>query len=301
MSTSASHWPYDVLGLSARPTDKRAVKRAYAKRLKQIDQATDPQGFQNLREAYEAALRYFEYGNTPPVPPPLPIETAAPQEEMQEIPVTATTVTPDNSWVRAQELCDQISAPLAAEKGVERLRRIFNDPVFQDIHAAQILEQAVFDYVQSKLHYVEQQLELSPQIDRDMLQLIDDRFGWYSDSVAFQNRFFVSQELMGEIARELGPAGGLETPLHRFQGWFHKATVFLGKPLVWIGWVVAIFVFANIFPKPIASPIIGWMVLIPIAIFIGMFVWSFIYILLSPLFWPLRRLYRAFRNYTGWW
>ncbi len=40
------------------PLDERALRRAYARRLKQIDIDTEPQRFQALREALEAALRW---------------------------------------------------------------------------------------------------------------------------------------------------------------------------------------------------------------------------------------------------
>jgi len=47
---------YEVLGLDAPPTDRKAVKRAYSKKLKVTRPEDDPEGFMRLRDAHDQAL-----------------------------------------------------------------------------------------------------------------------------------------------------------------------------------------------------------------------------------------------------
>lgn len=104
-------WPWRSLGLSAAPAQLRDIKRAYAKRLKVLDTATQAQEFQELRTAYEAARQAWELEQAPApalapesevesasrTPAPFPASSAASEREREREP------TPSPDWTRAAE------------------------------------------------------------------------------------------------------------------------------------------------------------------------------------------------------
>ena len=65
MPVRRSHWA--LLGI-APTSDTREIKRAYARLLKQTRPDDDPEGFQRLREALEAALAQAPWVKVSPAP-----------------------------------------------------------------------------------------------------------------------------------------------------------------------------------------------------------------------------------------
>ena len=59
-SEGKAGWPFGALGLDEPSSDAKVIKRAYARQLKQVDQASEAEAFQALRQAYETALRQAE-------------------------------------------------------------------------------------------------------------------------------------------------------------------------------------------------------------------------------------------------
>ena len=72
---------WSVLGLEEPTQDVSAIRRAYARKVRECHPEEDPEGFLRLREAYQAALAYAERSASPP--PPAPAAPAGKQDAAQ--------------------------------------------------------------------------------------------------------------------------------------------------------------------------------------------------------------------------
>ena len=178
-------WPYDVLGLEKRTQDKAVIRKAYAKQLKGIDQAKDPDAVARLREAYEAAIGKHRYVRTaltvpqaeqrrhrkPPAPAPETRERAPEQATGDHDPhAAAADAGPGSRPARAPETpaetpqpeIDPIEADLARLRAaigrarrdpflVPRLFKVLDDPAMAHPEVVVGMEYTIFEALRAQI------------------------------------------------------------------------------------------------------------------------------------------------------
>lgn len=124
---------WEWLGIH-RTTDIKTIKRAYAKQLQIYHPEDDPQGYQSLREAYDAALTYVKRASRPvedmveidvelveaEVPPPdtfeefiWPVVSESPDTDEKEPATEPDTTQPDSSIHKYRTVTDIVEAVIA--------------------------------------------------------------------------------------------------------------------------------------------------------------------------------------------
>lgn len=216
-------WPYDVLELPEDARDLSNVKRAYARILKTIDQSTETERFQSLRQAYSEARFMAENGpppvafgqevliapdqmldHAPEVTPetvpeeapeqPDPIDESPKTEDAAEMPPLEGPDQPDPQelsfepdWDRYAVLSGELTRLMAArDYDVDAWMDILSDPVLDFSETSSAAEICILD----GLRTLQDQSNLfRPAPNEDWLRLIENRFGWITDGLRFERSF----------------------------------------------------------------------------------------------------------------
>lgn len=167
------HWKI----LELEPTqNKRDIKRAYAKRVKQSSPETDPEGYQTVREAYEWALEYADRCASPSVSahtemfdePDQPSEPWSSNVDHVEPAETAPT-DPVDQVVEA--FTQALETDKDADNDYETCRSVINNAVSTD-------DLAAIDARYRLEGEIAQALCWHPEANLELWQFIARSFGW---------------------------------------------------------------------------------------------------------------------------
>ncbi|KZL23039.1 hypothetical protein [Pseudovibrio sp. WM33] len=217
MYSEDENWPYSVLGLDQAPDDLKSIKRAYAHKLKTIDQSTQAEDFQNLRTAFDAAKQFLTYNLAAKADEAnetsgqrtdagyadlsLPLDYKSDQtnptvtiEQFQEAPSALSTS------LELNELEDKISKLPRNKNGAGFLLDLLNSAIMEDPQARPRVEAAIYAYMQKCLTVdAEDHPKFRLFINDEILEAIELQFNWQSDILSLQRKFWDAGDLVAAL------------------------------------------------------------------------------------------------------
>jgi hypothetical protein len=206
-------WPWSVLGLDKMPPTTGDIRRAYARALKGIDQSKDIEGFTALRAAYDRGMalregrtaqtekRKARKAETLETVPPPPSETAAPSAPVIPPPPSAH----DQREAALRDFLRELDQDNVIISAGQRILAVLNHPLAHDAKAEAQIRVTIASLIRRKFLIGEEGSMLSPQISREALMALDERFGWLSDYAAFRRDFWQNRDLQDAmISRAFG-------------------------------------------------------------------------------------------------
>jgi len=202
-----------------RTTDRREIKRAYAKALKVIDIDAQPDKFQELRESYEAAINFsdkspasdligsssahFECNNNVlPTPPNASVsfdETACPKDQdndrlsdntENEVTVFDPYAIADSVMSRVIEVYDSIDLRI----DLKNWKDIFDRDELLDLEVRNTLRYWVFEFIAERIGTNGWDKTNTETIGKDVVKYLNGVFDWSNDQLAL-SQYFPSNQI----------------------------------------------------------------------------------------------------------
>ena len=204
-------WPWSVLGLTGK-SPEADIRRAYAAKLKAIDQSAEADKFQTLRQAYDFALhvaRATKSPNRPVAPPPVLVQPApAPVHQHTPVPLVIEIAPerptePDEppeptKWDRLKTLKSELRDANPWTTTGHTVTTLLNHPLAQDDDVGPVIRRAIRDEIIEGI--AKNHGEWPASLGKAEVAALDRAYHWLSDFRAAEMDFGARGDLLHMMA-----------------------------------------------------------------------------------------------------